>query len=297
VETLEALGNQIQAVHDLQSVVKTMKGLAAVNIRQYERAVEALRDYTRTVELGMQTAMRDVLDARALSPPEPHSRVAAVVLGSDQGMCGQFNARIAEFAAQKLAEAPRDPGPLLLAIGMRAAAELESGDQQPADARTLPGSVAEINDRVQELVLTISRWREAQGARRVWLFHHRPLSGASYEPHFVQVLPLDAQWLESLRAKPWPGPTLPTFTMRRGAIFAALVRQFLFAALYQGMAASMAAENAARLAAMQAAEKNVEERLDELTTRYHQRRQTAITEELLDVTAGFEVLGQDESAA
>ncbi|TVS11194.1 MAG: hypothetical protein EA424_24140 [Planctomycetaceae bacterium] len=43
---------------------------------------------------------------------------------------------------------------------------------------------------------------------------------------------------------------------------------------------------------MQAAEKNVEERLEELTSQYHRRRQNTITEELLDVTAGFELLSQ-----
>jgi F-type H+-transporting ATPase subunit gamma len=72
-----------------------------------------------------------------------------------------------------------------------------------------------------------------------------------------------------------------------------LIRQYLFAVLYRALAESLASENAARLASMQAAEKNIEERSDELTARYHRRRQNAITEELLDVTAGFEVL-QDQ---
>ena len=69
-----------------------------------------------------------------------------------------------------------------------------------------------------------------------------------------------------------------------------LIRQHLFAAFYQALAGSLAAENAARLASMQAAENNIEQRLDEFTAQYHRRRQNAITEELLDVTAGFEIL-------
>lgn len=48
---------------------------------------------------------------------------------------------------------------------------------------------------------------------------------------------------------------------------------------------------AARIAAMQAAEKNIEERLDELNGAFNKKRQSAITEELLDVVTGFEALG------
>ena len=52
----------------------------------------------------------------------------------------------------------------------------------------------------------------------------------------------------------------------------------------------MASEQAARLASMQAAERNIEERLEEMQAQYRRRRQQAITEELLDVVAGFETL-------
>ena len=55
---LEALKRKIKTADDLQSVVKTMKALAAVNIHQYEKAVESLADYNRSVEMGFQVALR-----------------------------------------------------------------------------------------------------------------------------------------------------------------------------------------------------------------------------------------------
>jgi F-type H+-transporting ATPase subunit gamma len=76
-------------------------------------------------------------------------------------------------------------------------------------------------------------------------------------------------------------------------LFAALVRQYLFVSLYRAFAESLAGEHASRLAAMQRAETNVEERLDMLEQTYHRRRQRAITEEVLDITAGFEALRTD----
>jgi F-type H+-transporting ATPase subunit gamma len=293
MQTLESLGRHIQSVQDLQSVVKTMKGLAAVNIRQYEEAVDALRDYNRSLELGMQIVLQQAPSTRGFAPSRSDQPVAIVLLGSDQGMCGPFNARIVAHAAARLdeTEAGSDQAAALV-VGMRAAAEWEASGARPSASLNVPGSVAEITRRVEEVLLRIDRWREERRVGRVWLFHQRPLDGASYEPHFQQVVPLDEPWLDSLRARPWPTRMLPTFTMDAQTLFSAITRQYLFTTFYRALAESLASENAARLAAMQAAEKNVEERLDELTAQYHRRRQNTITEELLDVIAGFELLGQ-----
>jgi F-type H+-transporting ATPase subunit gamma len=291
METLEALGHQIGAVEDLQSVVKTMKGLAAVNIRQYEQAVAALRDYNRSLELGLQILLKTVPEAIGMLSTERRGRTAAVVLGSDQGMCGQFNTRIVSHAREQLKTRNHsDDRPRVLAVGIRVQAELEMSPLGVDDGMTLPGSVAEITRCVRDLVLRVQRWRSEAGVHRVRLFHHRPTGGASYEARSLQLIPFDRPWLEQLRDAPWPTRMLPMFTMDWRALMTSLIRQYLFASLYRGLAESLAAENAARLASMQAAENNVEERLSELTQRYHRRRQNAITEELLDVTAGFEVL-------
>ena len=52
-DTLETLRRKIDGATELESVVRTMKALAAASIVQYERAVQALDDYYRTVELGL----------------------------------------------------------------------------------------------------------------------------------------------------------------------------------------------------------------------------------------------------
>ncbi|MEX2132492.1 MAG: ATPase F1F0 subunit gamma, partial [Acidimicrobiia bacterium] len=52
--TPESLSRQIQVGNELLSVVSTMKGLAAVAIREFEEAVDALREYTTNIELGLQ---------------------------------------------------------------------------------------------------------------------------------------------------------------------------------------------------------------------------------------------------
>ncbi|MEJ2012512.1 MAG: hypothetical protein P8X64_09860 [Anaerolineales bacterium] len=57
-QTLEALRHRIHSVEEMQSVVTTMKAMAAVNIRQYEAAVKSLAEYNDTVDMGIQIALR-----------------------------------------------------------------------------------------------------------------------------------------------------------------------------------------------------------------------------------------------
>jgi F-type H+-transporting ATPase subunit gamma len=291
METLESVGRQIASVQDLQSVVITMKGMAAANIRLYEQATRALREYNRSLELGMQILLLRLPSGWVVPSADPAGRLALIVVGSDQGMCGQFNPRIVAHATRQLENRSREfSSPLTLVVGHRAIGEWDTSRYPLNASLGLPGSVAEITRCVREMLLQINRWREAEGINRVWLFHHRPLAGASYEPHFEPILPLSDSWLRSLRRRKWPTRNVPMFSMDWRSLLSALIRQHLFAAFYRAVAESLEAENTARLASMQAAEKNVEERIDELTEKYHRRRQNAITEELLDLTAGFEAL-------
>jgi F-type H+-transporting ATPase subunit gamma len=88
---------------------------------------------------------------------------------------------------------------------------------------------------------------------------------------------------------------LPLFTMDWMTLFSALIRQYLFVFLFRAFAESLASENASRLASMQGAERNIHSQLSELTMQYHQQRQMAITEELLDIVSGFEALERESA--
>ncbi len=59
-ETTESMRTKIGRANDLQSVVRTMKALAASNIGQYEKSVSALSDYYHTVELGLGLCFRKI---------------------------------------------------------------------------------------------------------------------------------------------------------------------------------------------------------------------------------------------
>lgn len=288
--TLEGLRRQIDTATDLSSVVTTMKTLAAVSIHQYERAVESLADYNRTIELGFQIALTG--EPLPLDADQPPAKTAAVVFGSDQGMCGQFNAEIVSFLNTNSEEDGARRSWKVLAIGVRAEGQLLDAGWTIEHAYDVPTSVSDITNLVQEMLPCIERLRSEADISRLLVFYNRRTSASSFEPRRLQLLPIDSQRLERWRDEPWQSRSLPMFVTERQRLLSRLIGQYLFVSLFRACAESLASENASRIAAMQAAEKNIEERLDELRGSFNQFRQSAITEELLDVVTGFEALSK-----
>ena len=289
METLEGLKRKIRSAHELQSVVRTMKALAAVSIRQYEKAVESLDHYNRTILLGLRAALKNRPGEAGGARHAEADHLAAIVFGSDQGMCGQLNEQIVTYATAQMDQLGL-PRRTILAVGERAGARLEAEGQPVEDTFPVPSSLAGVTPSVQEVLLKILDWHDTQGIERIVLYYSEQLSGASYEPRTLNLLPVDGGWLATIEEEPWPTHILPTFTLGWSQLFSALIRQYLFVSLYRAFAESLASENASRLAAMQNAERNIDERLTALQNQFHQQRQTTITEELLDIVSGFEAL-------
>jgi F-type H+-transporting ATPase subunit gamma len=292
METIEDLKRRIKSTEELQSVVRTMKALAAVKIRQFEKAVESLADYNRTVEMGLQVVLKDREDVLIGARSVEKERVGAFVFGSDQGMCGQLNDHIVSHAMKEMDRVSglRRENRLVMAVGQRVSARMQEAGQAVEEYLSVPGSVTGIVPKVRQLLAKIDTWQEERALEQVFLFYSRQLSGARYEPHTVHLLPVDKQWLSRIGKRKWPGRSMPMFSMDWDHLFSALIRQYLFVSLFRSFAESLASENASRLASMQGAEKNIKEQLDSLRMRYHQQRQMSITEELLDIVSGFEAL-------
>ena len=292
METLEELKQRIDSTKDLQSVVRTMKALAAVRIRQYERAVESLAHYNRIVEMALRAVLRDrpwmTMGARSGA----ENQLGAVIFGSDQGMCGQLNDQVVAHALEEMGRfshvAPQDRR--IMVMGERARARLEEAGQRVDAGLSVPGSVSGITPLVQDILMTIETWHQERGLDQVFLYYSKHLTGGSYQPETLRLLPVDKTWLANIGKEKWPNRCLPMFTMAWDPLFSALIRQYLFVSLFRAFAESLASENASRLASMQGAERNVREQMEVLNMQYHQQRQMSITEELLDIVSGFEAL-------
>lgn len=292
MQTPEALKRKIQSANDLLGVVKTMKALAAVSIRQYQRSVESLADYNRTVEMGLQIVLKDSRGVPE-STGKRSKRLGVIVFGTDQGLCGQFNNIITQYAVENLKGTPfKKEDRFFIVVGVKAADILSDLGESVLDVLPQPGSTAGITAMVQDITLLLEDWRFKRSVENMILFYNEYLSGATYRPHALNLLPVDKAWLNDLQKRKWGSRTLPMFTMDWERIFRSMIREYLFVSVYRAFANSLASENASRLAAMQNAEKNIEERLEELYVQFHRQRQMTITEELLDIVAGFEVMSE-----
>lgn len=290
-QTLESLRSKIGSAKDLLSVVTTMKAISAVNIRHSEKAVEALADYNRTIELGLQILLKDRETALIREQPHEPKQLGVIIFGSDQGLVGQFNRVIVNYALSELDRfqvAKRDR--IVVVVGMRAAGVLEQADQPVQAVLPVPASIPHITQMLQEIMVLVESLRQKHGLEHLILFYNHPESGVSYSQVSLQLLPIDMDWLKNLQVQKWKSRCLPTFTMEPNRLFSALVREHILVSMFAAYARSMASENASRLASMQIAERNIEERVDELTHQYNQTRQTSITTEILDIMAGFEAL-------
>lgn len=291
IDTTASLRRKISSAGDLQSVVRTMKALAASSIGQYEKSVRALADYYRTVELGLGACFRESEPAASMverKVPNDERAIGAVVFGSDQGLVGQFNDVVVDYAIKTLASLPGKAQ--VWAVGERVHAHLADADLPLVGLFTVPNSVQAITPLVGQIQIESEAHRATGENAGLWEFHNRPLSGALYEPVSQRLLPLDAQWQQRLAKVRWPTENLPEVMGSGTATLRALIREYLFISLFRACAESLASENASRLAAMERADKNINDLLKQLHRTFHRLRQSSIDEELFDVISGFEAL-------
>ena len=285
----EALGRQIAATKDLSGVVRSMKALAASSITQYERSVEALTDYFRTVELALSVCLRQrATGFQPAATTVPKTR-AAVLFGSDQGLVGRFNEVLMDYSAHTLASLPGKTMKIWTVGERMRALVTDAGLPEPVNF-AVPTTIDGITPLVGAILIAIEAQLKQDWNGEIYLFHNEPLADSIYQPVAMRLLPLDESWERDVARLPWPGKGLPEVIGPTPAALAAIIRGYLFVLIFQACAQSLASENASRLAAMQRAEQNIADLLGDLTRSYHRLRQESIDEELREVISGYEAL-------
>jgi F-type H+-transporting ATPase subunit gamma len=289
MKSIETLKRTIAVTNELHSLVKTMKALAGVNLRQYERAAQAITEYDRTIEAGLQVALQYVPEP--VPPKRGGRRLGALVFGSDQGMCGPLNDRIVAHAYRALGKLSKHRDEQsLVAVGFRAADQLRMLGYNIEQVFEVPSSMSAVGQVVQDVLVKIQEWHLQRGIEVIVLFYCEALAVPMFRPRGMRLLPVDLEWVRRLKARRWPSKVIPTFTMEKTQLFEALIREYLFASLSRAMAQSLASENASRLAAMEVAERNIGERMNNLTAEFRHCREDAMTSELLDIVTASEAL-------
>jgi F-type H+-transporting ATPase subunit gamma len=292
MDTLESLRRKIDGAVELKSIVRTMKAMAASNIGQYEMAVESLVSYYQNVTLGMIAYFQNQAAHQSVQvqtfPKHESPRICAIIFGSDQGLVGQFNDTLAEYAGQKLSAMKGQKE--IWAVGERIQYPIKDYGHDIHKLFAVPQTVSSITPLVVDLLSKIQAEQSVGIINEVYLFHNRPKSRVEHEPVMQRLLPFDAQWEYTYQQAVWVGKNRPEVIGSFKDTLISLIREFLFVSLFKASAESISSENASRLNAMQRAEKNIDELSDDLNQQFNSLRQRSIDEELFDVISGFETL-------
>ena len=292
-QTLEILSHRTDTLTSIRGIVHTMKTLSAINALPYEHAAQAIEVYHRTILEGFRAFVHHN-SALLLSTKIPAKR-AVVVFGSDHGLCGGYNERLADELFKQLERHGPDAIPArVLCVGTRMKYALVARGILTEQTSLPPASADGIGRLAGILATQIEDITRQSGPDpiAVDLAFTERTAGSSQEPVLRRLLPLDSKMIADLVDQPWVSRSLPCFTMPASDLLAELVIGHLFSSLFRASAEAMVTENAARLALMQQAEQSIDDRLEELKAETRSVRQSEITTELLDIIAGFEALSK-----
>ena len=292
---MESLRRKVESAGELGSVVRTMKAMAASNITQFDMAVSSLSDYYRTIVLGLLACFsREKIEIPAQQSKRKEKQIGAIVFGSDIGLVGAFNDRLAEFITESLHTISGKKE--IWVVGERIQLRLKDAGFPATKLFTVPNSVSAITPLVERILIESEQSNEKGEADDFYIFHNRPEKTGGYKQVRQRLFPLDEKWKQDMSLLKWPTHKLPQVIGNPTSALSALIREYLFVSLYRACAESLASENEGRLEAMQRAEKNIEELLGVLNHEFNRLRQDSIDEELFDVIAGFEALQEKRAS-
>lgn len=298
---LQRLREQIETATQLQSVVQTIRALAEVNVRRSQALAADIDRYARSVHLAMHAVLRSLSrqERRPLLvgtpvPPRPASRpglLIAIVVTSDQGLCGAFHHRITAYARAFLQrEAPQKAHRGVITVGYRGWEKMRAAGENILAYCDGASSIEAIPPLVTQVLLALEDALRSPQPGRLVVICNRPDNGKGYRETHFQLYPPDLRRWAALPPGEPPFRTLPRHDLSPRELLQILVREQLYVDLLKALVDSFVAENQARLGAMRTATDNIQERLAELQAEYRRQRQEWVTQELMDVMGGVEAL-------
>lgn len=276
-----------------------MELIATSRIAKAQARVAAARPYADEITVVLEElASVATLDHPMLVERENASRAAVLVVTSDRGLCGGYNANAIK-AAEELGALLRDQGkePILYLIG-RKGVNFYRFRQRPIVASWTGFSeqphyvnAAEAGDALTEAFLAGSENNGVDELHMVYTEFHSMLTQA---PVAKRIAPLEVEYDEDEPV----ARSLYEFEPDAETLLASLLPKYINTRLFSALLESAASESAARRRAMKAATDNANELIRSLTREMNQARQAQITQEISEIVGGADALaaaaGSDE---
>lgn len=280
--TLREIRTRIRSVRSTAQITKTMEMVSAAKLRRAQAAVESARPYAtilREVLENLEQASGDALHP-AFQRHDGTSN-AIVLVTSDRGLAGAFNANLIRTAEVRMREASR-PTRLVL-LGKKG---YDYFRRRNADVLAFRNDMGGVADWSYAEALSRDLLERFLGGEldQVDLITTHFKSALSREIVVEPLLPLGAERAAGAPSRDYifePGPE---------EILARIVPYFLAMRLFTALAESAASEHGARMIAMGSATKNANEMIQNLTLHMNRTRQATITREIVEIVGGAEAL-------
>ncbi|MBK5263095.1 MAG: F0F1 ATP synthase subunit gamma [Peptostreptococcaceae bacterium] len=287
----ESMRRKISGAKSIKSVVRTMKAIAGSNIYEYEKAVNALDEYYYATKMSLVAYFRaNKPDIHHMQPDKlqkDKGTIGAIVFGADQGLVGQFNDIIAEYAMKELSSF--NSKIVIWAVGEGVHGSLTEAGIPIEGSFKVPNSVKAITPLVADILMESEMRINRNEITEFHIFYNHNSEQMIYEPVHKRLLPLDKIWMSEFIDIPWPTACIPEVIGDPKKTLYSLIHEYIFAGVFRACAESLEAENASRLATAQRADKNIGEILETLERRYQELRQSTIDEEMFDIVSCFEI--------
>ncbi|MGB3688809.1 MAG: F0F1 ATP synthase subunit gamma [Jannaschia helgolandensis] len=287
---LKDLKNRIASVKSTRKITKAMQMVAAAKLRRAQDAAEASRPYTErfnAVLSGLAASVGGSDTApRLLSGTGSDKTHLLIVMTSERGLCGGFNANIAKLAkthAQKLLGEGKTVK--ILTVGKKGRESLKREYGQYSVGHVDLSDVKRIgySDAVGIASDVLKRF-EAEEFDVATIFYASFQSVIAQTPTAQQIIP--AKFEDSGDEV----STLYDYEPSEEAILADLLPRGVATQIFAALLENGASEQGARTSAMDNATRNAGEMIDKLTIEYNRSRQAVITSELIEIISGAEAL-------
>ena len=286
--SLKDTRKRIASVKNTQKITKAMKLVAAAKLRRAQEAIVSARPYAKALEaVVFELVSQSSTDAHELLGERKGRRAEILLLTSDRGLAGSFNAqiirRVENFVEEELADytdvSLRTVGRKGNEYFRRRSANIRGQSPAPTSADALEHSRGLAHQVIDDF---------ASGeVDRVFLAYNEFKSAISQDVVVRQLLPVVAPPPDESAADA-AGDFI--YEPSKQALLDHLIPQYIQVQAYRASLESIASELGARMSAMDSATRNAGEMIDKLTLQYNRARQAAITKELVEIISGAEAL-------
>jgi F-type H+-transporting ATPase subunit gamma len=281
---MREIRRRIRSVNSIQQITRAMEMVAVSRLKRAEERVRAARPYAEKIQELMESLAPSLpqIEHPLVAEREP-LRIAVVLITSDKGLCGAFNANIIQYA-NRFIEEHSDKEIKLFLVGKKGH-DFFSRRSYPIEYY-LPQVSRDISPQeVKEISNSFVQGFEEGLHDEVYLFYTQFKTAMNTIPTMEKLLPIEGPGAESEQ-----GTAEPIFEPSAEEIMNELLPRYIEAQIYKGLVESSASEHGARMVSMRNATDNAEEMIKTLTLSYNKARQASITKEIIEVTTASEAL-------